>query len=519
MDDYSDEEEEVMSDNEIVESYCDDPEIKPQSKPYNHITALKESDIHQRIQELQTLVSDVLCVSKIEASLILRYYNWTVTHVHDAWFLHHDHSIVRQKVGLLLTTTNHHQLTDSTHTDTTTTTCGICFDAFNAESLSFTRYCEHSFCNQCFSSYIDTSINDGPGCLKLKCPQFSCDAAVDQDLIDKLASKDNRDKYSRYLVSSYVEGNKNTKWCPAPGCDFALQFELGGVGGTDVSCVCSHSFCWICAGDAHRPVGCDSVRKWVALNKSEGFTMDWILVNTRPCPKCKQPIEKNGGCMRMTCKPPCGYQFCWLCRQDWSVHGYAACNSYEKEKVDQTAEMKLTSNNLQRYAHYYQRWAANDASFKKAHMDLKLVKDMKIEELCESQCQPNDRLKFILEAWKQITECRRVLKWSYVYGYYLAEDNIAKKQLFEYSQGEAESALERLHECAEEEVKEFYKSNTCPSPNLDNYRVKLTHLTNVTKNFFENLVTALENGLSDVESSQSTRGIKKRRTCSILDIL
>lgn len=35
----------------------------------------------------------------------------------------------------------------------------------------------------------------------------------------------------------------------------------------------------------------------------------------------------------------------------------------------------------------------------------------------------------------QIVECRRVLKWTYAYGYYLSEDEHAKRQFFEYLQG------------------------------------------------------------------------------------
>lgn len=35
----------------------------------------------------------------------------------------------------------------------------------------------------------------------------------------------------------------------------------------------------------------------------------------------------------------------------------------------------------------------------------------------------------------QIVECRRVLKWTYAYGYYLAEQEHAKRQFFEYLQG------------------------------------------------------------------------------------
>lgn len=34
-------------------------------------------------------------------------------------------------------------------------------------------------------------------------------------------------------------------------------------------------------------------------NKSEADNVTWILCNTKNCPSCKQPIEKNQGCMHM----------------------------------------------------------------------------------------------------------------------------------------------------------------------------------------------------------------------------
>ena len=64
------------------------------------------------------------------------------------------------------------------------------------------------FCWIYFVGYITTSINDGPGCLLLRCPEPSCSTAVGQDMILDLASDEDEKKYSRYLVRSYVEDKK-----------------------------------------------------------------------------------------------------------------------------------------------------------------------------------------------------------------------------------------------------------------------------------------------------------------------
>lgn len=103
----------------------------------------------------------------------------------------------------------------------------------------------------------------------------------------------------------------------------------------------------------------------------------------------------------------------------------------------------------------------------------------------------------------QIIECRRVLKWTYAYGYYLPEQESTKKRFFEYLQGEAEVGLERLHHCAELEFQELVKETEDFSKKFEDFRRKLIGLTKVTKTYFENLVKALENGLADVEPNET----------------
>jgi ariadne-1 len=58
------------------------------------------------------------------------------------------------------------------------------------------------------TGYISTAINDGPGCLMLRCPDPSCAAAVGQDMVNLLASDEDKGKYERYLCRSYIEDNR-----------------------------------------------------------------------------------------------------------------------------------------------------------------------------------------------------------------------------------------------------------------------------------------------------------------------
>ncbi|KAI3676900.1 hypothetical protein L1987_86515 [Smallanthus sonchifolius] len=483
---------------EFLHNDSDDSDDVLVSRQQKNYTVLKEDDIRQRQEDDITRICSVLSVSRDFACMLLRRYNWNVSNVHEAWFANEDE--VRHVVGLL-------DKTDIKLPKAGELPCGICFESYPLDKISTTA-CGHPFCNTCWTAYISTSINDGPGCLTLRCPIPSCGAAVGVDMINKLTSIEDKIKYQRYLLRSYIEDNRKTKWCPAPGCDSAIEFDLGS-GSYDVTCHCSYSFCWNCTEEAHRPVDCETVSKWIMKNSAESENMNWILANSKPCPKCKRPIEKNQGCMHMTCNPPCKYEFCWLCLGQWSDHGertggFYACNRYESAKQEGAYDeserrREMAKNSLERYTHYYERWATNQSSRQKALADLHQMQTVHLAKLSEKQCQPETQLKFIIEAWLQIVECRRVLKWTYAYGYYLPEQEHAKRQFFEYLQGEAEAGLERLHQCAEKELN-TYLNEDGSQDEFNNFRTKLAGLTSVTRNYFENLVRALENGLADVDA-------------------
>ncbi|KAG5251321.1 E3 ubiquitin-protein ligase [Salix suchowensis] len=407
---------------------------------------LSTAELRQRMEQDVAQVSSVLSVSKFEASILLRNYNWSVSKVSDAWFT--DESAVREKVGLLVKTV---------------ISCGI---VSNKRKIII--------CGICFES-------------PHQCPDPSCHAAIGQDMIDSLASEEDRKKYSDFLLRSY----------------YAVEFS-GADGIFDVTCRCLTSFCWNCEEECHRPMDCETVRKWISKNSSESENVNYILAYCKPCPNCKRPIEKNHGCMHMTCRV-CRNEFCWLCLGPWK--GHMNCNRYMERTDSEDKRKKMAKESLEKYTHYFERWDANRKSKLKARADHQRVKDEEFKKLSLSQDIPEAHFEFISKAWLQVVECRRALEWSYSYGYYLPDNEPAKKQFFEYLQGEAESTLEKLHNCVESELKEFLDVDGL-SKKFSEFRTKLVGLTTVTGDYFEKLVRALENGLSDV-NSHGTKGLEE----------
>ncbi|KAF9589573.1 hypothetical protein IFM89_025699 [Coptis chinensis] len=360
----------------------------------NH-TALCEADIRELQEQDVTELSFVLNIRKTSATILLCQYNWDVDSVNNDWFA--DEEKVRKKVGLM-------------------------------EKLVV------YYSPLCWKGYITTSINDGPGCLTMRCPEIKCVAAVGEELVNKLVSDEEQRKYLRFLLRSYVEVRKRIKWCPA------LVVEFVG-GNCDVSCNCKHNFCWNFLEEMHRPVECDTVAKWILKNNAESENVTWILANSKPCPKCRRPIQKNDGCMHMTCTPPAKMSF-------------AGC-VLEGEYDEEEKRREMAKSIIEKYTHNYERWEANNKSRTKAVADLHQAETVLINNIRDGQHESEGQVKFITEAWAQIIECRRVLQWTYAYGYYLPEDEPTKRQFFEYLQGEAEFWLERLHECAEKGLKRF----------------------------------------------------------------
>lgn len=167
---------------------------------------------------------------------------------------------------------------------------------------------------------------------------------VPHSFFQKYLKGDTLVTYNKWACKSYTDDNRNVRWCPYPGCDFCLEFA--DLGRSDVMCKCGNSFCFKCGGESHRPVDCKTNNLWKTKNSNESENITWIMANTKQCPQCQKPIEKNQGCNHMTCKM-CRHEFCWLCMGKWTEHGqstggYYNCNKYEDLKKEASAPVKST---------------------------------------------------------------------------------------------------------------------------------------------------------------------------------
>jgi hypothetical protein len=64
-----------------------------------------------------------------------------------------------------------------------------------------------------------------------------------------------------------------TKWCPAPGCEYGVEFVIES-GPYDVTYKCAYNFCCNCCEEAHRPVDFEIVEKWILENNTESENMN-----------------------------------------------------------------------------------------------------------------------------------------------------------------------------------------------------------------------------------------------------
>lgn len=116
----------------------------------------------------------------------------------------------------------------------------------------------------------------------------------------------------------------------------------------------------------------------------------------------------------MTCKK-CKWEFCWVCMGPWSEHGtsWYQCNRFdEKSGVDARDTQAKSRASLERYLHYFNRWANHEHS---AKLDAEFYKntEKKMEQMQNNGNLSWIEVQFAKQAVDVVIKARITLKWSY----------------------------------------------------------------------------------------------------------
>lgn len=210
--------------------------------------------------------------------------------------------------------------------------CQICYDTID-DTNKFSLSCGHTFCKNDWREYLIKKVDQDSTGIDARCMQAGCNLKVGHTVFEKLLPSSKLETYWKWLCKSYTDDNKRIKWCPAQGCEMCYEKSIYSTI-TEVRCDCGGSFCFQCGSESHKPADCEMAQQWDEKNSSESENLQWIMANTKACPACKKPIEKNQGCNHMTCAT-CKHEFCWICLASWKEHGsatggYYKCNKFEE---------------------------------------------------------------------------------------------------------------------------------------------------------------------------------------------
>ena len=296
---------------------------------------------------------------------------------------------------------------------------------------------------------------------------MSCDLMVTDDLYQKCLSQDAWEKVQEFRKLAYVDENASVRWCPNPRCEKAIYYKPNQS--RDIKCVCGTEFCFMCGKKPHYPSTCEQFEAWAEKHKSADKESKireqerkWLEEHTKPCPKCKTPIEKNKGCNHMTCKS-CNHEFCWMCLADWSTHGastggYYQCNVFDPKKAaKRLRDLRSQEFSGDRYTHYHRRFIQHEESGTFAQKQLDQFETRADRAMW---ARKGLDIQFLVDTTTNIVEMRHVLQWSYVFGFYLGEG--IHCDYFEGLQGLLEADTERLHELAEAPMLMQARTGTLP---------------------------------------------------------
>ena len=240
-------------------------------------------------------ITEILDVPPSAAIVLLREHNWSKEVLLEAFYANTEK---------LLKSSGVYFRCNPQPANDTDSMCHICYDEIEP-GKKYTMPCGHGFCMDCWHDFCSNAVQEeGATCVRKTCPEASCKEVMTEVEVGA-AAPDVLPKFQTFQLRNFVESNTLTRWCPGKGCERVACAQSASAMEQEDNVAhcdgCATSFCMMCGEEPHSPSGCKGLALWNEKCRNESETANWILANTKSCPKCVSRIEKNQGCNHMTC--------------------------------------------------------------------------------------------------------------------------------------------------------------------------------------------------------------------------
>nr|XP_026650298.1 cullin-9 [Zonotrichia albicollis] len=364
--------------------------------PMGHTLSPEEAKLlmNQTVQQVQ----DTLSIPDDVARHLLMHCRWNVDFLIQCY--------VENREGLLISSGL--QVQDVQPPPSPGTHCPVCVNQLCPTEKPPTLCCMHYCCKPCWREYLTTRIEQNM-VVNCTCPISECRAQPTTAFIYSIVSSEEIiAKYEKALLRRYVECCSNLTWCTNPqGCDQILLKD--GLGYGAACSKCSWISCFNCSfPEAHYPASCSHMSRWVDDDgyyegmTSEAQSKHLAKLISKHCPNCQAQIEKNEGCLHMTCAK-CNHGFCWRCLKPWRPNhkDYYNCSAMVSKAAWQ--EKRFQDYNERCTFHHHAREFA--VSLRNSISSIREMPKIR-------------NLTFVLDACKVLEQARKVLAYSCVYSYY-----------------------------------------------------------------------------------------------------
>ncbi|XP_065489004.1 cullin-9-like isoform X3 [Caloenas nicobarica] len=364
--------------------------------PVGHTLSPEEAKLlmNQTVQQVQ----DTLSIPSDVAQHLLMHCRWNVDFLIQCYVENPETLLISS--GL--------QVQDAQPPPSPGTHCPVCVNQLCPTEKPPTLCCMHYCCKPCWSEYLATRIEQNM-VVSCTCPISECCAQPTAAFICSIISSEEIiAKYEKALLRGYVECCSNLTWCTNPqGCDQILLKD--GLGYGAACSKCSWISCFSCNfPEAHYPASCSHMSQWVDDNgyyegmTSEAQSKHLAKLISKHCPSCQAQIEKNEGCLHMTCVK-CNHDFCWRCLKPW--------RPTHKDYYNCSAMVSKAAWQEKRFQDYNERCIFHHRAREFATSLRNRVSSISV--------MPKIRtLTFVLDACKMLEQARKVLAYSCVYSYY-----------------------------------------------------------------------------------------------------